>query len=73
MDNNLTPSFILREARLTVHERAKIHCEEGTMTEEDHTIQESKTGLFITMQLRSIISYFPTRKPNWMTLTMELR
>ena len=39
MDDNLIPPFILREAGLTVHERAKIHCEEGTMTEKDHTIQ----------------------------------
>ena len=34
------------------------------MTEEDHTIQESETGLFITMQVKSIFSYFPSRKPN---------
>ena len=47
-----------------MNERAKIRCEEGTVTDEDHTIQEFKTGLFITMQLRSIFSYFPTRKPN---------
>ena len=64
MDDNLIPPFILQEAGLTVRERAKIYCDEGTMTEEDHTIQEFKTGLFITIQLRSIFSYFPTRKPN---------
>ena len=34
------------------------------MTEENHIVQESKTGLFITMQLRSISSYFPTQKSN---------
>ena len=50
MDNNLIPSFILQEADLTVHERAEIHCQEGTVTEEDHTIQECNTGLSITMQ-----------------------
>ena len=64
MNDNLIPPFILREAGLTVQKRAKIHCEEGTVTKEDHTIQESKTGLFITMQLRSIFFYFFTRKPN---------
>ena len=45
-----------------MNERAKIHSEEPT--EEDHTIQCRKTGLFITIQLRSIFSYFPTRKPD---------
>ena len=64
MDNNLIPPFILQEAGLIVNERVKIHCEEGTVTEEDHTIQEHDTGLFITMQLRSIFSYFLSRKPN---------
>ena len=64
MDDNLIPPFILRDAGLTVNEKAKIHCEEGTATEEDHTIQEESTGLFIPLQLRSIFSYFPSRKPN---------
>ena len=62
MEDNLIPPFILREAGIIVNERAKIHSEEPT--EEDHTIQCRKTGLFITMQLRSIFSYFPTRKPD---------
>ena len=38
MDDNLIPPFILRDARLTSNKRAKIHCKEGTVTEEDHTI-----------------------------------
>ena len=58
MDDNLIPPFILQEAGLTMNKRAKIHYQKGTMTEEDHTIQECETGLFITMQLRSIFSYF---------------
>ena len=62
MDDNLIPPFILREAGLIENERAKIHCKSGTATEEDHTIQEKETGLFIIMNLRSIFSYFPTRK-----------
>ena len=64
MDNNLIPPFILREAGCIVNERAKINCKPGTATEEDHTIQEKETGLFITMNLRNIFSYFPTRKPD---------
>ena len=46
-----------------MNKRAKIHCEPGTVTEEDHTIQDCDARLFITMQLRSIFSYFLTRKP----------
>ena len=64
MEDNLIPPFILREAGLIVNERAKIHCELGTATEENHTNQEQDTSLFITMNLRSIFSYFPTRKPD---------
>lgn len=64
MDDNLIPPFILRDAGLIVNDKAKIHCEEGTATEEDHTIQKKSTGLFIPLQLRSIFSYFPSRKPN---------
>ena len=64
MDNNLIPPFILRMAGLIVNERAKINCKPDTATEEDHTIQEKETGLFIIMNLRSIFSYFPTKKPD---------
>ena len=64
MDDNLIPPFILRDAGLTMNDKAKIHCEPGTATEEDHTIQYRSTDLFIPLQLRSIFSYFPTRKPN---------
>ena len=63
MEDNLIPPFILREAGLIVNKQAKIHCEPGTITEEDHTIQERDTGYFITMQLQSIFSYFPMRIP----------
>ena len=63
MDDNLIPPFILRETGITVNNTAKIHCG-GTVTEEDHTIRERDTGLFITLQLRSIFSYFLSRKPS---------
>ena len=46
-----------------MNERAKIHCGDA-VTEEDHTIQDRETSLFITLQLMSIFSYFPTRNPN---------
>ena len=49
MDDNLIPPFILQHAGLTVNDKAKIHCEEGTATEEDHMIQEELTGLFIPL------------------------
>ena len=49
MDDNLITPFILREAGITVNDRAKIHCDHGIVTEEDHTIQDRETGLFITM------------------------
>ena len=63
MDDNIIPPFILQEAGHIVNEGAKMHCEPSTITEEDHTIQECDTGLFITMQLQSIFSYFLTREP----------
>ena len=63
MDDNLITPFILREAGIIVNDRAKIHCDPGTVTEEDHTIQDRETGLFITMQIRSTFSCFPTRIP----------
>ena len=63
LDNNLIPPFILQEAGLIVNKRAKIHCSDS-VTQEDHIIQEFDTGLSISMQLRSIFSYFLSRKPN---------
>jgi len=64
MDDSLIPPFFLRETGIIVNKRAKIHCDPDTVTEEDHTIQDLDTGLFITMQLRSIFSYFLMRKPS---------
>ena len=64
MNDNLIPPFILREASIIVNKRLKIHCNKGTVMEEDHTIQERETGLFMTLQLRNIFSYFLSRKPN---------
>ena len=62
MDNNLITPFVLRETGIIVNDQAKIHCDPITVTKKDHTIQDRETGLFITMQIRSTISYFLTRK-----------
>ena len=64
IDNNLISPFILQEASIIVNKKAKIYCNEGTVTEEDHTIKERETGLFITLQLGSVFSYFLSRMPN---------
>ena len=64
MYENLIRPFILQEAGLIVNERAKIHDQEGTVTEEDHTIQELDTGLYVTIQLKTIFFCFLSRKPN---------
>ena len=63
MDDNLTAPFILQKAGLSVNKRVKIYCGDS-VTKEDHTIQEFETGLFITMQLKNIFSYFLLGKPN---------
>ena len=46
-----------------MNEQAKIHCDPDTVTEEDHTIQDHDTELFITMHKRSTFSFFPMMKP----------
>jgi hypothetical protein len=61
MEKNLIPPFILREGGIIVNEKPKIHCEEPT--EDDHTIQDPKTGLFIELKLDGCFSYFNSRKP----------
>ena len=63
MDDNLIPPFIMRQAGLIVSEIAKIHCDPDLLTEDIHTIQHLESGLFIPLHLRSIFSYFETRKP----------
>jgi hypothetical protein len=61
MNTNLIPPFILREGGLIVNDKPKIHCEHPT--EDDHTIQDTKTGLFIKLNLDGVFSYFHSRKP----------
>jgi hypothetical protein len=61
MNTNLIPPFILREGGLIVNDNPKIHCEHHT--EDDPTIQDTKTGLFIKLNLDGVFSYFHSRKP----------
>ena len=64
MEDNLIQPFILRETGLTVNERENIYCEPGMATNEDQTIKERETSLFITLQLRSVFWSFKTRTPD---------
>eukprot|EP00957_Ditylum_brightwellii_P139653 10643161-Ditylum_brightwellii.AAC.1 len=61
MDHNLIPSFMLREAGITVNETPKIHKENPTM--DDHVITFRGEGLRIPLGLWGVFSYFPTSKP----------
>ena len=54
MSNNLIPPFIMRENRIIVNERAKIHCEDPTR--EDHAIIIRDT---ISVSHYSYMEYFP--------------
>ena len=45
MENNLVHPFILREAGLQLKDVPKIHCDGPT--DDDHTIQDLETGMFI--------------------------
>jgi hypothetical protein len=61
MNTTLIPPFILREGGLIVNDKPKIHCENPTKN--DHTIQDTKTGLFIELNLVGLFAYFNSRKP----------
>jgi hypothetical protein len=61
MEINLIPPFILREKGLEVREVPKTQCKEPTV--DDHTIQETESGLFIPLSLDGTFSTFDTRKP----------
>ncbi|GFH47961.1 hypothetical protein CTEN210_14370 [Chaetoceros tenuissimus] len=62
MEYNLIPSFILREAGLTVNETPKFQCKDPTI--EDHSIYSASHDLRIHLQLHGTFSYFNSRKPN---------
>ena len=60
MCNNLLPPFMLREAGITVNNKAKIHMMNPMA--EDHAIIFPETGFRIPMMLWGIFSCFPTMK-----------
>ena len=61
MANNLIPPFMMREARIMVNEKAKIH--EDDPKDSDHSIMFNSTGFQILLYLWGIFSYFSTRHP----------
>ena len=61
MKNNLIPTFITREAGITVNTTPKIHIKEPAI--EDHSIYFKDDDLWIPLSLEGVFSYFPTSKP----------
>ena len=61
MNHYLIPPFIMREAGLVVNDVAKIHCQ--YCTQEDHSIIDQDTKLYIQLKLEGIFSSFLTQKP----------
>ena len=61
MDNNLIPPFVMREARIMVNEKAKIHTDD--LKDSDHSITFNSTGFQIPLYLWGIFSYVSTRRP----------
>ena len=59
MGNNLIPPFMMREARIMVNEKAKIHMEDPK--DLDHSITFNSTGFWIPY--RGNFSYFSTWCP----------
>ena len=62
MDNNPIPSFIMREAGVTVNEVPKIHVYDPSV--EDHAVIFRETGFRIPLSLHGIFSCFTTSKPS---------
>ena len=61
MKHNLIPPFIMREANLIVNDVPKIQLPDPDVT--DHSIYFVDAEFRITLSLRGIFSYFPSRKP----------
>ena len=61
MDNNLIPPFMMREARIMVNEKAKIHTDNPK--DSDHSIMFNSPGFLILLYIWGIFSYFSTRCP----------
>ena len=52
MDNNLIPSFMMREAGIVVNKKAKIHTDD--MKDSDHSITFNSTGFWIPLYIWGI-------------------
>ena len=61
MDNNLVPTFILRDAGLEVNDTPKIQLKYPTI--HDHSIYFPSLDVRITFSLNGIFSYFPFQRP----------
>ena len=61
LEHNLIPPFILREARITVNDTAKIH--KDNPGKKDHAIIIESEPLTIPLQLNGIFSFFHSRMP----------
>ena len=61
MENNLIPSFIMREAGMIVDDVPKIHC--SAPTKYNHSLRwPEEKDLLIRLRLHGIFSYFPTSR-----------
>ena len=61
MMNHLVPTFIMREAGITVNDTPKIHLEDPDVSDHSILFEESKVRL--PLSLRGVFSYLPTTKP----------
>ena len=64
MKYNLIPPFILREAGVTVNEKAKIHCDDPSIKDHSISFEILSSNLRIPLLLNGTFSYFATRMPN---------
>ena len=61
MENNLIPPFMMREARIVINEKAKIHTDD--LKDLDHSITSNSAGFRIPLYIWGIFSYFSTSQP----------
>ena len=66
MTNNPILPFVLREARIVVNDKAKIHT--ANPINDDHVIIFKETGFWIPLTLWGVFSYFVTVKSTEETL-----
>ena len=66
MKNNMLPPFILREAGITINDKAIIHLSDPSM--DNHAIEFPETGFRIPLSLRGVFSYFSSVAPTTTSL-----